>query len=403
MPAPAPIADGRFAWRGIDASGRARQGTLIAADAAAARAALKRQRITVLALTRTRDAPPPVMRRADVTQFTRQLAGLLDAGLPLAGALDVLAASDGRADVVRCVTAIARDLRRGAGFADALARHPRNFGVLYRQLIAVGEASGALAGVLARLATERERSAAQRAKLRGALAYPVGVLLLALAVAAGLLTWVVPTFAQIFDSFNAALPEPTRLVLALADAFGRFALPSLAAAGVAAAAGAAAWRRSAALRTKLDRLLLALPLTGALATQLCVARWTRALGTQLAAGVPLADAFGVMTQATGNRAFDAATPAVAERIRHGERLAEAMRATARFPAAVVQPIAVAEESGALDAMLADLATLYERQVDERIALLSSLAEPAIVALIGLLIGGLVIALYLPIIQLGNVV
>ncbi|TAL99852.1 MAG: type II secretion system F family protein [Paraburkholderia sp.] len=393
----------RFAWRGIDATGAVRRGTSIAIDAAAARDALKRERITITALARQREAPVPRAGPADITRFTRQLSSLLHAGLPLAPALDLLAQSPGPQGMPRIVGTLARDISAGMRFSDSLARHPQRFGALYCQLVAVGEASGALVAVLARIADDRERAAAQRAKVRAALTYPVAVLLLAVAITAALLIWVVPTFRQIFEGFGAALPAPTQFVLMLSAGAARWSLPVAACCATAVFAARGAMRRSARARIAFGRLALKLPLAGTLLTALCAARWSRALGTLLAAGTPLADAFDSLTHASGNAHFDHATVGISTRLRHGERLAAAMRAAGCFPVEVIQPVAVAEESGALDAMLLDVASLADRQVDEKIGLLSSLCEPLVIVVLGALVGGLVVAMYLPIIELGNVV
>jgi type IV pilus assembly protein PilC len=405
----------RFAWRGIDTEGANKRGRLIAADAASARATLRRDGVILLDLQTLGDAPPPKANPNDVSVFTRQLAGLLRAGLPLAGALEMLAGSGASSGLPRSLgtgaprglprilSAVARDITRGVPFSAALANHPSAFNALYCQLVAVGEVAGALPAVLSRLADDRERAASQRAKLRAALTYPVIVLLLALAITAGLLIGVVPTFKTIFDNFGAALPAPTQFVLALSNAVARHALPfAIMCAGVVLIV--TRWlKRSPEAREKADRIALNLPLAGPLLRSLAVARWSRALGTLLAAGTPLSDAFDSLAQATGNRVFDNATADIAVRLRNGERLAAAMRALGCFPPDVVQPIAVAEESGSLDSMLLDLATLADRQVDERTGTFASLCEPLVIAVLGALVGGLVIAMYLPIIQLGNVV
>ncbi|SAK93582.1 type IV pilus assembly protein PilC [Caballeronia temeraria] len=393
----------RFAWRGMDGEGRSKQGKIVATDALAARASLRREGVIVTTLDMLGAAPPPKTKTADVTIFTRQLAGLLRAGLPLAGALELLAGSATGSGLPRVVRALARDITRGVPFSGALARHPAAFGALYCQLVSVGEVAGALPTVLARLADDRERAAAQRARLRAALTYPVMVLLLSLAITAGLLIGVVPTFKTIFDGFGAALPAPTRFVLALSDGVANIGVPFAIA---LACATVVAWnwlKRSPDARAAADRAALRLPLAGKLLRSLAVARWSRALGTLLSAGTPLSDAFDSLTHATGNRVFDDATVDIAVRLRNGERLAAAMRAAGCFPLDVVQPIAVAEESGSLDAMLLDLATLADRQVDERIGGFASLCEPIVITVLGALVGGLVIAMYLPIIQLGNVV
>ncbi|MFP3565785.1 type II secretion system F family protein [Paraburkholderia sp. SIMBA_030] len=403
-PQPAAV-DLRFRWRGVDADGVQKNGALIAPDVGAARAMLKRDNLFIVELTARGPAPRPTARAADVTTFTRQLASLLRAGLPLAPALDLLAQTQRsrQPGMPRIVGALARDIAGGLRFSAALQRHPAQFNALYCQLVEVGEAAGALATVLARLADDRERAAAQRAKVRAALTYPVAILLLAIAITAALLIWVVPTFKQIFDGFGAKLPAPTQFVLALSSAAARWSVPVFVMIFAAAWAMTFLLRRSEAARISFARLSLTMPVAGPLLGTLCAARWSRALGTLLSAGTPLADAFDSLTHATGNASFDRATVEIAARLRRGERLAAAMRAAHCFPPEVVQPVAVAEESGALDTMLIDVASLADRQVDEKIGTLSSLCEPLVIIVLGTLVGGLVIAMYLPIIQLGNVV
>ncbi|SAK48439.1 type IV pilus biogenesis protein PilC [Caballeronia arationis] len=226
-----------------------------------------------------------------------------------------------RGGLPRIVRSVARDITQGVPFSAALARHPACFGPLYCQLVSVGELAGALPTVLARLADDRERAAALRAKLKGALTYPVMVLLLSLLITAGLLVGVVPTFKTIFDGFGAALPAPTRFVLALSDGVARWSVPFAIACVVAGAACARALKRSPPTRDAVDRALLRLPIVGALLRSLAVARWSRALGTLLAAGTPLSDAFDSLANATGNRIFDRATVDIAARLHRGERLA----------------------------------------------------------------------------------
>ncbi|RZF29839.1 type II secretion system F family protein [Paraburkholderia sp. UYCP14C] len=399
-------ADLRFRWRGVDADGTRRSGTLIAPDASAARTMLKHDNLFILELATQGPAPRPKTSAADVTLFTRQLSSLLRAGLPLAPALELLAqapSSGQRQGMPRIVGTVARDITAGLRFSAALQRHPAQFNALYCQLVEVGEAAGALVTVLGRLADDRERAAAQRAKVRAALTYPVVILLLAIAITAALLVWVVPTFKQIFDGFGAKLPVPTQFVLALSAGAARWSVPLFVLLLATSSAITFVLRRSASARIRFSRMSLSLPVAGPLLRTLCAARWSRALGTLLSAGTPLADAFDSLTQATGNAFFDRATAGIAVRLRRGERLAAAMRAAHCFPPEVVQPVAVAEESGALDSMLLDVASLADRQVDDRIGTLSSLCEPLVIVVLGTLVGGLVIAMYLPIIQLGNVV
>ncbi|KUZ15138.1 type II secretion system protein [Burkholderia diffusa] len=385
----APPNETRFAWRGRRRDGTPCRGNVIAFDAAAARAVLAREGVAVLSLDIRGAARPPAAGAREVTRFTRQLASLLQAGLPLAPSLEMLARARTRDGLPR--------------IAAALARYPAQFGALYRQLIEVGEASGALGTVLSRVAEHRERTDAQWRKLRAALAYPVAVIVFALAISAALMVWVVPTFRQIFDGFGAALPAPTRALLALSSATSAWGGALAAGAGAAGLAARHALQRSPSLRYTVARHLLNLPLVGGALTRFATARWCRSLATLLGAGVPLADAFITLERAAGHPVFEQATAQIASRVLRGARLADAMHAAGCFPDDVVQPIAVAEETGALDAMLSDIAALCERQLDARLDALAALGEPLIVIVLGALVGGLVIAMYLPILQLGNVV
>lgn len=338
-----------------------------------------------------------------VTAMTRQMASLLSAGLPLVQALEVLSRTSSRGALSSVAGGLARRVSSGERFAQALTAYPSQFDRLYRELSAIGEASGTLAHVLARLAEHRERAAAQRAKLRAALAYPCAVLLLSAAVTAALLALVVPTFEQVFDGFGAALPAPTRAVMTLSNAVSRWGPLCLAVCGASALVGARLVRRLPKCRAARDRLLLATPVIGPLTQAVAAARWSRSLGILLAAGTPLADALPALSHVTGNAAFDAASGEIQARLRRGERFAQALRAVGCFPAALVEPLAVAEESGAFDSVLLDCAALAEREVDEKLGLATACAEPLIVIVLGLAVGALVVALYLPVIELGNVV
>jgi type IV pilus assembly protein PilC len=328
---------------------------------------------------------------------------LLSAGLPLVQALDLIARAQRRGGMPHVARGMARRISGGEPFASALAAYPKQFDRLYRELSAIGEASGTLALVLARIVEHRERAAAQRGKLRTALAYPCAVLALAASVTAALLAFVVPTFQQVFDSFGTTLPGPTRAVIALSNAVLHWGPPSMATFGTLLLVVLRLVRHSPRARMAFDRSLLCLPVVGALARTLAAARWSRSLGTLLTAGTPLADALRALSHVTGNAVFHAANVQIEARLRRGERLAAAMHAVGCFPAAFVEPIAVAEESGALDAMLLDCAALAEREVDEKLALACACAEPLVVSILGLGVGALVIALYLPVIELGNVV
>jgi type IV pilus assembly protein PilC len=343
------------------------------------------------------------VRHAEATRLIRQLASLLNAGLSLGPSLQVLQTTASRDAVRRLVGDVLRNVVRGQPLSTALAPYPRAFGAFCCALVAVGEASGALCEVLSRIADQREKAAAQWARLRGALAYPACLLASGIAIAAALVHWVVPTFEDIFDSFGAPLPFATRVVLNISTQLGRLT-PWICVGGLAMYLGVAiGLRRSLRFRLRWHGWLLRLPIAGALVTRLHVARWCRTLGTLLSAGTPLADAFDVLARVSDHPVFDAATHDTGRRIRRGQRLADALRETGCFPETVVQPIAIAEETGALDRLLIDLADLADRDLDAHLATAATLVEPTVIVVLGALVGGLVIALYLPIIELGRVV
>ncbi|TAM54658.1 MAG: type II secretion system F family protein [Paraburkholderia sp.] len=397
------ILETRFRWKGVLLDGARRGGLLIAPDRATAHALLQAEGIIAARLDALGPAAPARTSTREVTAFTRQLANLLCAGLALVQALELLARTSPRSGLPRVASGLARRITAGQRFAAALAAYPAQFDRLYCELAGIGEATGSLGSALARLAEQRERAAAQRAKLRAALAYPCGVMALAVIVTAALLAFVVPTFEQVFDNFGAALPGPTRAVMALSAFLTDWGPLSLAALAAIALVAARLMRGRASARMAFDRFLLAAPAVAPLARAIAAARWSRALGTLLTAGIPLADALGVLANVTGNAVFTAANAEIEARLRRGERLAHAMRAVGCFPAALVEPLAVAEESSALDAVLLDWSTLAEREVDERLAFASACAEPLLVMVLGLVIGSLIVALYLPVIELGNVV
>ncbi len=396
-----------FAWQGFNAKGGSVRGIHIAYSEEEVRNDLKQQHIIVLRLKQKGWVKARALRATEITLFSRQLASLLDAGIALLPALQVIAASQSRPALASMVRGLARDTAQGLSFSHALAKYPYNFNAMYCQLIALGEASGALAALLRQLADERERFAAQKSKLRAALSYPIGVLVVSFAIIGGLMIGVVPTFEHIFNDFGASLPAATQVVLTLSKAiiYGGFPTIAMLLAGLILLR--IVLRHSKQSRDfwqwMCDRLLLKFPILGPLFKALAIARWSRALSLLLHAGTPLADTFDILKGVTNNTVFYHATQEIERRVLRGERLTQAMQATDCFPAAILQPMAIAEECAGLETLLKDLAALNDRQVDERIARLTSLVEPLIMVLLGGLIGGLVIALYLPIIHLGNVI
>jgi type IV pilus assembly protein PilC len=404
------MAKRRFAWRGVNRQGEIQNGVLHAHTSEEVSHELKQQRIRVTRIQRQFDLPSwlqfktqPRISARDITQFTRQLATLLHAGVPLLQAFDILNRGEGNAVLKALIRELRTQVEGGVALNQALQQHAA-FDALYCNLVAVGELAGMLDTMLERLANHLEKSDALRSTVRSALIYPSAVLAIAGLVLVLILVFVVPAFQNIFASFGAELPWLTQVVIALSEAIQRYGLWLLALVGLTA------WwlKRQVQQRTNwrryLHRMLLRLPIAGLLTRHACTARWTRTLATLFAAGVPLTEALDAVQGVTGNLLFQEATQTIQAQLIQGQALSRALEDTERlFPPMVVQMCAIGEESGALDHMLEKTAEYYEREVDNTIARLSTLLEPFIMVVLGLLIGGLVMALYLPIFQLGQVV
>ncbi len=404
------MAKHRFAWRGVDRQGKIQKGVLHAHSPEEVSNELKRQRIRATRIQRQFDLPnwlalstqPRVCAR-DITQFTRQLATLLHAGIPLLQAFDILNRGEGHATLKALIRELRTQVEGGIALNQALRQHAA-FDALYCNLVAVGELTGMLDTMLERLAHHLEKSEALRTTIRSALIYPTAVLTIACLVLVLILVFVVPAFQNIFASFGAELPWLTRGVIALSESLQHYGL------GLLALTGLAVWwlrrqvQQRASWRRYVHRVLLRVPIAGSLTRHACTARWTRTLATLFAAGVPLTEALGAMHGVTGHLLFQTATQAIQAQLIQGQALSRALEDTqGLFPPMVVQMCAIGEESGALDHMLEKTAEHYEREVDSTVARLSTLLEPFIMVVLGLLIGGLVMALYLPIFQLGQVV
>lgn len=348
---------------------------------------------------------PPRFHAEDIARFTRQLSTLLGASVPLLPALDIIARGHGDPAWRRLLAQLRADIEGGSGLAQAMRRHPRTFDALYCSLVEAGEHSGALGGMLDRLCVHQQQAIALRGQVRAALRYPLVVLAVAAAVTTILMLFVIPAFKQVFVGFGAGaeLPGPTQFVIAVSDGLVAnwqllLLLPPLAWLGLRHAL-----RRSAALRHARDRAVLRLPLAGPLLRKAAVARWTRTLATLSAAGTPLVEAMALVAGAAGNRVYRDATRQIERAVRCGASLATAMRASAAFDPMALQMTRIGEESGALDTMLLHVAQCCEREVDEGVAAVAGMAEPLIVVVLGVLIGALVIAMYLPIFKLAQVV
>jgi len=394
-----------FNWRGTDAQGQAAEGEISAASLALARARLRQQGIQP---RRLRRKPKPWLgsrgriRPEDIAVFTRQLATMVRSAIPLVRSLNVMAGSTGNPALRGLIHKLRDDVAGGNGLADSLARHPTQFDSLYRALVAAGESSGTLETMLDRLASYREKSQRLKAKVRKALTYPVAVVAVAIVVTALLLTRVVPTFAETFAGFNAELPGFTLFVLRLSDlAVAHW--PTMSATALAATA-TLIWlpRRSPKAAALGQRAVLRLPVIGPLLRHAALARIARTLATLYRAGAPLTDALESVAESAGNVVYAGAVRAIGEDVRNGQSLTGAVRAAGLFPPMFEQLVGIGEESGALDDMLDRCAVFFEEDVESRVDRLTALLEPFIMAVLGLLVGGLMIAMYLPIFQLGSV-
>ncbi len=391
-----------FAWQGRDAQGRALQGRLNAHTAGLARAQLRRQGVHQVRLQRLWWDSPSRVRPRDLSLLTRQLAALLRAGVPLLQSLDMLSRSLTSAALVDIVQQVHNDVASGMALHEALAKHPAHFTGLYTSMVQAGESAGILDTMMERLAQTLEKNEALRSRVRSALMYPTAVMGVAIAVLVLILVFVVPVFEDVFKSFGADLPWGTQMVVALSD--------GVSASGPVAVLGVVLclwlWHRPASARTRFnatrDRWLLKLPVLGPLVGTAVVARWAQTLSALLAAGVPLAEALGPVAQACDHAVFERVTLQLQRQVAQGSRLSEAMGQTGRFPPMIVQLCATGEETGAMDNLLARAGGLMETELDDRVNGLSSLLEPLIIVVLGGLIGGILVAMYLPIFRLGQV-
>ncbi len=394
-----------FAWTGRDRQGAAASGEIVGPNPQMARAALRRQGIQPSRLQRKRKPSARRLRgrlkTSDIAFFTRQLATMLRSGVALVQAFDIVASGAEKRRMTDLVRGIRNDVSAGESFATALRRHPAQFDTLFCNLVDAGERAGALEAMLHRIATHKEKTEGLRSKLRKAMVYPIAVICVALAVSGILLIKVVPQFEQIFAGFGAELPAATLLVIAISEFAQEWWLALLVCVAVLLA-GFPAARRAAPAREAMDRLVLRLPLIGGISRKSAVARCARTMATTISSGVPLIEALNSVAASAGNSVFAREMHRICEEVAGGRQISAAMRTGRVFPTIVVQMIAVGEESGTLDDMLDRSAAYYEDQVDDTVESLTSLLEPMIMAVLGVLIGGLVIAMYLPIFQLGAV-
>jgi type IV pilus assembly protein PilC len=396
--------DVAFAWEGRDKRGARIKGRSLAPDEAALRADLRRQGIAPSRIRRQRQGRKGGrVNPGDIAVFSRQLATMLAAGIPLVQAFEIVGAGNEKPAMQKLVLDIKADVEGGTSLHEALSKHPLYFDDLYTNLVEAGEQAGALESLLDKIATYKEKTEALKKKVKKALFYPAAVLIVAVIVTVILLIFVIPEFESLYKGFGADLPAFTQMVINLSRYVQHDGI--YLAIVIAGLIGAFIYfkKRSPAMRQFLDRAILKVPIIGPILNKSAIARYARTLSTMFAAGVPLVEALESVAGATGNIVYEKAVMKMRDEVATGQRLQRAMEQTGLFPNMVNQMIAVGEESGSLDEMSGKVATFYEQEVDNAVDAMSSLLEPLIMVVLGVLVGSLVIAMYLPIFKLGSVV
>jgi type IV pilus assembly protein PilC len=392
-----------YQWVGTDKAGKTLRGEMRAGGEAVVNATLRRQGVKVLRVKRQKVGGGKRITEKDITIFTRQMATMMKAGVPLLQSFDIVGKGHSNAAVQKLLLDVKTEIETGSSLKQAFQKHPLYFDALFCNLVGAGEAAGILDSLLDRLATYKEKILAIKGKIKSALFYPTAVIAVAFIITAVIMIFVIPAFKTVFASFGADLPGPTLIVIAISDFFvawwwaifgiiigsiyGFFYL----------------WKRSIPMQRVMDRLMLRAPIFGDIVRKATIARWTRTLSTMFAAGVPLVESLDSVAGAAGNFEYYDATKKIQSEVSTGSGLTVAMQGTDVFPNMVLQMVAIGEESGALDTMLSKVADFYEQEVDDAVEALSSLMEPFIMVVLGTIIGGMVVAMYLPIFKMGSVV
>ena len=397
------VKESNFTWVGQDKSGKTVRGEMRASGEAQVNATLRRQGIKVVEVKKQKLGGGKSITEKDITFFTRQLATMMKSGVPLLQAFDIVGKGHGNPRVSRLLMDIKTEVETGASLKQAFEKHPLYFDALYCNLIGAGEAAGILDSLLDRLASYKEKILAIKSKIKAALFYPLSIIVVAFVITAIIMIFVIPAFKQVFTSFGADLPTPTLFVMAVSDFFVEYWYAIFGGIFGAGYAFFWTWKRSEKMQIFMDRLMLRIPVFGDLVRKSSIARWTRTLSTMFAAGVPLVEALDSVAGASGNYEYFVATKKIQSEVATGSSLTSAMQGTDVFPNMVIQMVAIGEESGALDSMLSKVADYFEQEVDDAVEALSSLMEPMIMVVLGTVIGGMVIAMYLPIFKLGAVV
>jgi type IV pilus assembly protein PilC len=406
MASAAPVAKVKeimYLWEGKDKSGKIIKGQMRAGGTALVNVTLRRQGIVVTKVARQRIGRGGRVSDKDVTLFTRQLATMMKAGVPLLQSFDIVGKGHANPAVARLLMSIKTDVETGSSLAAAFRKFPLHFDALFCNLVAAGEQAGILESLLDRLATYKEKILAIKSKIKAALFYPIAIVVVAFVITAVIMIFVIPAFKQVFTNFGADLPAPTLFVMGVSDFFVAYWYILFPAVIGGVWGFLEMWKRSIPIQIFMDRLSLKVPVFGDLIRKSTIARWTRTLSTMFAAGVPLVEALDSVGGASGNYVYMQATKEIQRKVSTGTSLTTSMQEANVFPNMVIQMVLIGEESGALDAMLGKVADFFEAEVDDAVDALASLMEPMIMVVLGVVIGGMVIAMYLPIFKIGQAV
>ena len=402
-PRASAVKESTFQWEGRNKDGKTVRGEMRAATESVVQTTLRRQGITNTKVKKLRFKTGGKITDKDITLFTRQLATMMKSGVPLLQSFDIVGRGHANPAVGKLLLDIKADVETGSSLSQAFRKFPLYFDALFCNLVAAGEQAGILDTLLDRLATYKEKILAIKSKIKSALFYPIAVIVVAFIITAVIMIFVIPAFKDVFKSFGADLPAPTLLVIAISDFFVAYWWAIFGIIGGGLYAFLESWKRSEMVEMAMARLLLRAPVFGNIVRKSVIARWTRTLSTMFAAGVPLVESLDSVGGASGNHVYKVATKQIQSEVSTGTSLTTSMQNTNLFPNMVTQMVAIGEESGALDSMLGKVADFFEQEVDDAVEAMSSLMEPMIMVVLGTLIGGMVVAMYLPIFKLGSVV
>lgn len=397
------VSEATYEWTGKNRRGKPLKGEIRARGEAAAAALLRRQGIIVTKMRKRRVSGGRKIKTGDIAIFTRQLATMMKAGIPLLQSFDIVGEGHPNPSMARLLESIRKDIETGTSMANAFRKHPAQFNALFCSLVEAGESAGILESILDRLAVYLEKTEAIKRKLKSALMYPIIVFIAMIVVVAIMMLFVIPTFKEVFEGMGAELPGITQAVMDMSDFVVAYWMIMLGGTIAIAYFIKQTYKRSEKFRDRIDVMMLKLPIFGSVVRKTVIARWTRTLSTMFSAGVPLVESLHSVGGASGNSVYRKATDKIQQDVTTGTALAMAMSSAKIFPSMVLQMTTIGEESGALDNMLNNVADFYEDEVDQAVKGISSLIEPIILVLLGVVVGGLVVALYLPIFNLGNVV